>query len=160
MKALIIYDSKYGNTKQVAEAIAGSLQDARVVPVGEADLVELKGYDLLIVGSPTQGGRPTPAVSKFIAAIPAASLSNTRVATFDTRISAAGKNALMRFFLGLVGYAAGRIARPLKARGGKLVAPPEGFLVKDTEGPLEAGELERAAEWAKRLAGAEAASPR
>ena len=127
MKALIIYDSKFGNTKQVAETIGGSLPDAKVVPVDEADLVELKAYDLLVVGSPTQGGRPTPAVQKFLAAIPAGSLANTSVATFDTRISGAGKNPVMKFFLGLVGYAAGRIARPLKARGGKLVAQPGGL---------------------------------
>ena len=151
MKALIIYNSKYGNTRQVAEAIGGSVQDAKVVPVDEADLVELKAYDLLVVGSPTQAGRPTPAVQKFLAAIPAGSLANTSVATFDTRIT--GKNGLVRFFLGLVGYAAGRIARALKASGGKLAVPPEGFVVEGKEGPLREGEVERARNWAAQLSG-------
>jgi flavodoxin len=160
MKALIIYDSKYGNTKQAAEAIGGSLQNAKVVPVDEADLVELKAYDLLVVGSPTQGGRPTPAVLKFLGAIPGGSLANASVATFDTRISTIGKSVVVRFFLKLVGFAAGRIAHPLQARGGKLVAPPEGFLVKGSEGPLESGELERAAKWAKKLAASDVAAQR
>jgi len=47
------------------------------------------------------------------------------------------------------GYAAGRIARNLKGKGGNLIASPEGFLVTSTKGPLKEGELERAAGWAK-----------
>jgi hypothetical protein len=50
------------------------------------------------------------------------------------------------------GYAAPRIARALEKKGGNLAAPPEGFFVEDKEGPLKAGELERAAGWAKELA--------
>ncbi len=49
------------------------------------------------------------------------------------------------------GYAAPRIVEALKKKGGNLVVPPEGFLVKDREGPLKEGELERAATWAKGL---------
>jgi hypothetical protein len=41
------------------------------------------------------------------------------------------------------------IGKALEA-GGRLVAPPEGFAVEGTEGPLKQGELERAAEWARR----------
>jgi flavodoxin len=47
------------------------------------------------------------------------------------------------------GYAAGRIADSLKAKGGRLVAEPDGFIVEDREGPLKQGELERAADWVK-----------
>ncbi len=66
MKALIVYDSLYGNTDKVAHAIGEVVADAKVVPVDEADLVELKGYDLLIVGSPTQGaGRQLQSVSSW-----------------------------------------------------------------------------------------------
>jgi hypothetical protein len=49
------------------------------------------------------------------------------------------------------GYAAKRIANQLKRAGGSLIAPPEGFYVEDTEGPLKDGELERAANWAEGL---------
>jgi hypothetical protein len=59
---------------------------------------------------------------------------------FDTR---ADKPAL------LVGSAAHGMARRLRHRGYRLVAEPESFFVEGTSGPLEAGELERAAEWAK-----------
>ena len=156
MKTLIVYDSLYGNTKEVAQAVGSSLDEAKVVPVDEADLVEVKAYDLLIAGSPTQGGRPTPALMAFLRAIPAGGLSSIGVTAFDTRISSAGRGAFLRFILGFFGYAAGRIASALQAKGGRLVAPPEGFLVKDKEGPLEAGELERAMAWAKQLATKEA----
>jgi len=155
MKTLIVYDSLYGNTKRIAQALAESLSEATVIPVDEADLADLKEYGLVIVGSPTQGGRPTPAIKAFLGAIPAAGLRDIGVAAFDTRISAAGCGPVARFFLRVFGYAAGRIGRDLQAKGGRPVAPPEGFLVKDKEGPLEAGEAERATAWARRLAAAE-----
>jgi flavodoxin I len=55
---------------------------------------------------------------------------------------------LLTVFVNLFGYAAQPIARGLQKKGGKLVGTPEGFFVKDKEGPLEEGELERAAGWA------------
>jgi len=51
----------------------------------------------------------------------------------------------------LFGYAAAPIAKRLKSKGGELVLAPEGFVVKDTEGPLKEGELDRAAAWARQL---------
>jgi flavodoxin len=101
---------------------------------------ELKTFDLLIVGSPTQGGRPTRAIQDFLSKIPANALKNVGVTSFDTRFSAK--------LAGIFGYAAGRIAGSLKRSGGTLIVSPEGFFVKGTEGPLAEGELERAASWA------------
>ena len=66
-----------------------------------------------------------------------------RAAAFDTR---AHKPAL------LVGSAAKGIARRLRERGYVLAAEPESFFVEGTPGPLEEGELERAAEWGRKLA--------
>jgi flavodoxin len=58
MKALIVYDSLYGNTEQIAKAIGGGMGgEVKVVRVGEANPAELGSYDLLIVGSATQVGR-------------------------------------------------------------------------------------------------------
>lgn len=144
MKVLIVYDSVYGNTEKIARAVAGAITpfgEVKVLRVGEANLPELGSIDLLIVGSPTQGGKPTPAVQEFLSKIPANALKNINVASFDTRVK--------MFVAKLFGYAAGRIADSLKDKGGNLVAPPEGFIVKGNEGPLKEGELERAADWAK-----------
>jgi flavodoxin len=151
MKALIVYDSQYGNTEQVARRIADAV-GGTAVRVGQANAATVKDYELLIVGSPTQGGRPMPAVKQFVDSIPAGALSNLGVAAFDTRIPAKG---FLKVLLGIIGYAAGKLATPLRAKGGRQVAPPEGFLVKDKEGPLLDGELERADAWARTLIGAE-----
>jgi flavodoxin len=151
MKVLVVYDSRYGNTEQVARAIAGALGET-AVRVGQADAAMVEDHELLIVGSPTQGGRPTPAVKQFIDSISEGALSRTAVAAFDTRVPAKG---FLKVLFGVIGYAAGKIAAPLRAKGGTLVAPPEGFLVKGTEGPLQDGELERAGAWARTLIGKE-----
>ena len=63
MKVLIVYDSVYGNTEKIAKAIGDAITvKAKVLRVGEVNSSELKTFDLLIVGSPTHGGRPTPAI--------------------------------------------------------------------------------------------------
>ena len=140
VKVLIVYDSVYGNTEKIARAIAGAVSgEVRLLRVGDVDPSELKGVDLLIAGSPTQGGRPTQAVRDFLDKIPEASLKGVRVAAFDTRLT--GK------LVGVFGYAAGRIAGIMEGKGGTAAAPPEGFFVKGTRGPLKEGELERAAGW-------------
>jgi flavodoxin I len=147
MRVLIIYDSVYGNTEKIARAVAGAIApfgEIKVLRAGEANPSELGYIDLLIVGSPTQGGKPTPAIQEFLSKIPANALKNISVASFDTRIK--------MFVAKLFGYAAGRIADSLKSKGGNLAAPPEGFIVKGNEGPLKEGELERAADWGKRIA--------
>jgi flavodoxin I len=144
MKALIIYDSVYGNTEKIARAIAEAItpsNEVKVVGAGEANPSELASIDLLIIGSPTHAGRPTPAVQDLLNKIPKLSLQGINVAAFDTRIP----TKLVRLF----GYAAGRIANNLKKKSGTLIASPVGFFVTGSKGPLKEGELERAAGWAK-----------
>ena len=142
MKALVVYDSVYGNTEKIAKAIGGAIAgEDKVLRPGEVDLSDLAFLDLLIVGSPTQGGKATRTMKEFLSNIPANALKNVSVATFDTRLG----THLVKLF----GYADGRIADILKDKGGRLAAPPEGFIVKGQKGPLKEGELERAALWTK-----------
>ncbi len=144
MRTLIVYDSLHGNTEKIARAIGSAIPgEVEVRRVGEVSPAELTPFDVLLVGSPTQGGKATPAIRDFIAGIPASALKGASVAAFDTRIPSK--------WVGIFGYAAGRIADALKKRGVTLVAPPEGFIVKGTEGPLKDGEIERAGTWAKGL---------
>ena len=145
MKTLIVYDSQFGNTERIAKAIGDAITgEVQVVCPGETYPSELESIDLVVVGSPTQGGRPVKAIQEFLGRIPADALKNIRVTSFDTRI----KTKLVKIF----GYAAGRIADRLIDKGGNLVVPPEGFFVKGTKGPLDEGELERAADWAREIA--------
>ena len=65
MKALIVYDSVYGNTEKVARAIGEAMTpsgEVKVLRAGDTNSSELASVGLLIVGSPVHGGRPTPAV--------------------------------------------------------------------------------------------------
>ena len=144
MKILVVYDSLHGNTEKIARAIGAALAgEVTVLPVGEANPPELKSFDLLFVGSPTHGGRPSPAMREFLDKVQKPALEGTNVAAFDTRLSTR--------WVGIFGYAAGRIAKSLKEKGGNLLLSPEAFYVEGTEGPLKEGELERAAAWAREI---------
>lgn len=155
MKTLIVYDSVFGNTEKIAKAIGDSLAEltsTEVVKVSEAKLEQLHGTDLLIVGSPTRAFKPTKAIVDFLIQIPSNGLKGIDVAAFDTRINTEDVNSrILNGFVKIFGYAAKPIADKLQKKGGNLVLPPEGFFVKDNEGPLKEGELERAAEWAKQV---------
>ena len=163
MRILVVYDSMYGNTARVAEAVADALQpegEVRLLPVAEATPAALAEARLLIVGSPTQRFRPLPTVSALLGGLPAGSLVDVRVAAFDTRLVIADvHNAVLSFFVRVLGpsaYAARRIERALVRAGGRPAVPSEGFLVVGTEGPLKQGELERAARWARQAAAPQA----
>lgn len=156
MKALVVYDSFYGNTEQIARAIGeglGSQDDVPVLRVGDVGPEQLTAVTLLVVGSPTRAFRPTPAITKLLRAIPRNGLEGAKVAAFDTRIAAAAvKSSALRFIVDLGGYAAKPIANRLRKKGADLIVPPEGFVVADTEGPLKEGEIERAAAWGRQIA--------
>jgi len=152
MKSLVLYDSQFGNTEKIAKAIGAGLgDDVKVVSAKDVPLSDLKSLDLLIVGSPTQGGRPTQALQQFFNSIPPDSLKNIKVAAFDTRFSEKAHNFGLRLIMNIFKYAAGRIANTLETKGGILAIQPEGFFVIGKEGPLKQGELERAMVWAKKL---------
>ena len=75
MKTLIVYDSLYKNTEKIAKAIGIALgRGTRVSSVTEVNTDYVKSIELLIVGSPTHGGRPTPAIEEFLSKIPPHSL--------------------------------------------------------------------------------------
>jgi flavodoxin I len=153
MKSLVIYDSVFGNTEKVALAIGAALgEDTPVQRVGEATPTDVDGLDILIVGSPTRGFRPTPAVTDFLSALPADALKGVRAAAFDTRIPLESiKNRFLRFLVKSGGYADRLIEKSLIAKGAILAVPSGGFVVLESEGPLAEGELERAAEWASSI---------
>ncbi|NLG48641.1 MAG: flavodoxin family protein [Chloroflexi bacterium] len=160
MKALVVYDSFFGNTEQIARAVGEALQSAGDVEVRRVTDVtpdQLAGFDLVIVGSPTRAFRPSPNTKAFLDAIPAEGLRGIKVAAFDTRIApedVKSGGGVLKFFAKMFGYAADPMAKKLQQKGGTLVAQPEGFYVLDSEGPLRDGELDRAADWARHIAAA------
>jgi len=156
MKVLIIYDSVFGNTEQVAQAMGdalGSQAEVNILRVGDVKREHLTGLDVLIVGSPTRQFRPTAAINNFLKRIPKNGLKGVKVAAFDTRftMSVIEESRVLPFFVRLFGYAAKPISDRLEKKGGELIISPEGFFVEGVEGPLKEGELERAADWAKQI---------
>lgn len=144
MKALVVYDSVYGNTEQIARAIGEAVSsDSMVLRAGQLDTSRADKFDIMVVGSPTLGGRASEPIQNILKNLPEAMVKGVKVAAFDTRYG--GR------FVKIFGFAAEKIADALKAKGGIMVAPPEGFIVKGKKGPLQDGELERAANWARKL---------
>jgi flavodoxin len=146
MKTLVVYDSVYGNTEIVAQAIGDTIPgEVQVLRVGQVNAGELETVDLLIIGSPTHGSLPTEAVQGLVEKIGSPAREGAQVATFDTRLM---WGCLERWG----GFAAPKIADTLKEEGWTLAGAPEGFFVKGLKkGPLKRGEAERAAAWANGL---------
>lgn len=145
MYALVVYDSQFGNTERIATAIADTLRtsgDVRTVRVDPEQPIDLEGVDLLILGSPTQGWRPTVAMQSFLAKLTPEQLQERAVACFDTRFQ---KPRWM------TGSAARAMANQCLRMKISLLATPESFFVEHSEGPLMTGELGRAAVWSRVL---------
>lgn len=165
--ALVVYESMFGNTAAVAEAVAAGLREGLgadgvtdLVEVGAAPVAVPADVDLLVVGGPThafsmtrqstrqsgveQGADPVAAAQQGIREwLVAAQLpAGLAAATFDTRTD-------KKWVPGAASKAA---ARQLRHRGLRPVVPPQDFYVTGTEGPLAEGELARAREWGQRLA--------
>jgi flavodoxin len=154
MLVVVVYDTSFGNTKRVAQAIAsgvGAPGSVRVVAAAEATAPFADRPDLLFVGGPTQRHRLSPALRAFLDALPRGSLDGIQAATFDTRY---------RMPALLTGSAAGDAAGRLRKAGCRMIVPPESFFMArdlppkgekrrhELEG-LEPGELERAKEWGR-----------
>jgi len=172
MRALVVHESMFGNTRAVAQEVAAGLAtwcDVDVVPVAQVQPRQVADADLLVVGTPTHAwGLPSPKTrqgaveqtspAKGLLLEPGATGPGVRelltgvagagraAAAFDTRIC----------MLSMVtGRASVRIARALRRRGWRVVTSPESFLVtKQTQ--LVAGELERARAWGAGLSVARA----
>lgn len=146
MRALIVYDSKFGNTREIATRIAEGLRaagDANVEVCAAEELRDLPAkLDLLVIGAPTQAHGVEATMRAFLDRLPLDGLDRLRVAVFDTR---------MRWPKLLSGSAAEGIAKRVTRLGAELVTEPESFFVADKEGPLREGETERATDWGRSL---------
>ncbi|MCI4657177.1 flavodoxin family protein [Cryobacterium zhongshanensis] len=136
MSALVVFDSNYGNTESVAAAIADALGGSAVL-VSTVSPDSLTGVDLLVLGCPINGWRPSPRMLAFLDQLGAGSLRGIQAAAFDTRLRSP-----------IHGDAAGKVTRKLKSAGAHVLARPTGFIVEGKTGPLADGELDRAREWA------------
>jgi flavodoxin len=147
MNALVIYDSTFGNTEKLAQAMADVLAErgsVRVLRVTKVQPTDLEGVDLLILGCPTHKRGPSDAVQAFLDCLSKRSLNGIAAAAFDTRY----RRSRM-----ITGSAARRVSKSLRKAGASIVTGPESFFVADREGPLETGEIERAEAWTREIVG-------
>lgn len=167
MRALIVYESMFGNTEAIAREVASGLSPyllVEIVPVREAPDVIDGRVGLLVVGGPTHAFSMSRASTRQAAAHQGADgaaahgiglrewlatvrlpVTRARTATFDTRVATSSGHPKAP------GSAARRAGKRLRSMGSNLVVPPMSFLVSDTAGPLLPGEAERARRWADEI---------
>jgi hypothetical protein len=168
MKAVVVYESHWGNTAAVARAIADGIgPEATAVTTDAAHPVAIADADLIVAGAPvlgfalasdgmranlarTEAGAPQPpdlahpSMRSWLAGLPKGHAST---AAFETRIWWSPRGAT------------GDIERGLERAGHVRIAKAEKFVVKDKYGPLREGELERARQWGASLSAAVASLP-
>lgn len=163
MQALVVYESMFGNTEQIARAIGAGLADTMTVGVlSVADAPEAlpPGVDLLVIGGPTHAFSMTRqstrddavrqgataacdiGLREWLEGLPVRAGTAT-VATFDTRVGSVRH---------LPGSAAKSAARGARRSGFSHVQRGESFYVEGTAGPLLEGEAERAEAWGREVA--------
>jgi hypothetical protein len=163
MNAMVVYESMFGNTEEVARAVAAGLSghvSTYVLRAGDEMPHLDESVDLVVLGGPTHAFSMTRPETRQDAvrqgAAPAVARRGIReflgdsrargwrgpMATFDTRV------VKVRH---LPGSAARKAAAVARRQGHQLVADPVSFYVADTRGPLLSGELQRACEWGDQL---------
>jgi len=160
-EAWVVYDSVHGNTRAIAKAIADGLRRSgpvHVIPAGDAEPGRLTDARVVVLGCPTHGFSSSPAMKQFTAKLVRGTLNDVPFAAFDTRFSIEDMPSwVLSFIVPIVGkraWAATGLARAGVRAGARLLVEPEGFFVRETEGPLADGELERATAWGRALSAA------
>jgi flavodoxin len=176
MRAVVVYESMYGNTHEIATTVGqrlAQIADVSVVPLDDASNAIVGDADLLVVGGPTHmhgisrpsslhaaveashepdgpeldADAPGPGLRAWFESLPS---SGAMAASFDTRLEGPAM---------LTGRASKGIAHRLRKHGFDLIAPPESFLVTHRNA-LADGEVEHAEKWAEQLIGAATAAER
>ncbi len=148
-KGIVVYDTSYGNTELIGEAITRTLKESSFevdfFHVKNVKMLKATDYDFLIVGSPTRFGTMSLAIHRFIGRVKSVEWANKPFTAFDTENPEnIEKNQ---------GSAAEKIAQRLEERKLIPLAPVLKAQVLGQKGPLVEGEIERAKQYARALAG-------
>ena len=135
-KAIIVYDSRFGNTERVARALSTGLEtggiNSDLIRASNDAALRLQEYDALFVGCPTHAWRPSKSVKEFLAALDESSVRGKKAFAFDTKYSS-------RF----AGSAAKHIEKALSKKGAEIIRERVSAIVEGNEGPLAAGTEDR-----------------
>lgn len=149
VKVFVIYDSKYGNTKLVAEKILEGIDDfggneTYISYVKEVDVEKMANYDFFVLGAPNHMGMPSRIMTKFVDELAELNLKTGDVAIFGTY---AGKERL-------VDRAVKKLEKKVKAKLPKLklISPGLSVRVNGITGPIVEGELPKCTAFGKQIA--------
>ena len=146
-KVIVVYESKYGNTKLVAETLVEGMNqvtgiDAVIVEVRDVDLTQIDEFDAVLVGSPNHLGRATRGIRRLINNLGKLKLDNKKVAVFDTYLSKDFEKAVKKMEKQIIE----------KAPGLTLAAPGLSIRVDGMKGPISADELPKCKEFGVNIA--------
>lgn len=147
IKIIIIFESRYGNTRHVAEKIIEGINEVGGVEVSlkevkDVDINEIPEYDVILIGSPNHMGGPTRGIKSFITKLCGLKLEGKMFAVFDTYM---GKD---------FGKAVKKMERQIneKNAGLKQVAAGLSIRVKGIKGPIVEGELIKCKDFGRNIA--------
>ena len=146
-KVIVVYESKYGNTKLVAEKIVEGVREVEGIEtvlseLKEVDLNKIVNYDAILIGSPNHFGGPTRSIRKFIDKLGKLPLNGKLFAVFDTYIGKDFEKAVKKMEK--------RINK--KVLGMKMISPGLSIKVQGMKGPIQEAELPKCKEFGKKLA--------
>jgi len=135
-KAIVIYDSKFGNTEKIAKALKEGMKKEGLhvdcVKVDNVNLNKLAEYEILAIGAPTHGFGISKPMREFLKKLENLNLKGKRAFAFDTKLRS-------RF----ARSAATGIEKQLKKLQMTIIRPYASAIVKGVEGPLEEGAEEK-----------------
>jgi len=146
-KVIVVYESKYGNTKRAAETIIEGMTEISGIEAvlsepKAVDLSRLADFDAIVIGSPIHIGNATRGIRKFIDKLGKLELDGRLVAFFDLHMSPES------------GRVVGKLEKQIgkKAPGLKIAVPGLSIRVKGLKGPIIEGELSKCKEFGSKIA--------
>ena len=146
VKVLVVYDTKHGNTKLVAEKIVEGIREVEGIYTAISDVKDVKfgevaSSDAVLIGSPNHFDGPARGIDAFIDKLGELDKKTRWVAVFDTHLAEdKGAHTKMEQRIGE------------KVPGVKLITPSLSIKVDGMKGPIAAGELPRCVDFGKRIA--------
>jgi len=146
-KVIVVYESKYGNTKLAAEKIIEGMKQVKGIEtvlseVKEVDLHQVSSYDAILIGSPNHIGGPTRGIKKFIDKLGKLNLGEKWFAVFDTYLGKDFEKAVKKMEDGI----------REKAPGMKRIVPRLSIRVQGMKGPIVEEELPKCKDFGEKIA--------
>jgi flavodoxin len=137
-RALVLYDSRFGNTKAIAFALARGIGNNGIetdcLSIEEVDFQQIHGYDFIAIGGPTHVIRTSKEMKEFLAQLRSVDLRGKLGFAFDTRMESKMNEKKWGVF---ENSAARRIQGAMKKMKMKIIRDRQSALVLENEGPLE-----------------------